>query len=1070
MTEPLKTLATALSGRYEILEELGAGGMATVYLARDVRHDRNVALKVLRPDLATTLGPDRFLNEIRIAANLAHPHILPMHDSGEAGGFLYYVMPYIQGESLRDKLEREGELPIPEAVRILRDVADALAAAHAAGVVHRDIKPDNIMLSGRHALVVDFGVAKAVSDAGGNQQATTVGVALGTPHYMAPEQAVADPHVDHRADIYALGAMGYELLTGRPPFAGGTPQQVLTAHVTQAPDPVTRWRASVPPALEQLIARCLEKKAADRWQRAEELVPVLESLTTPSGGITPTGTRPIEAVGSVGMPALVRRVGWRRLGRTLGIYLIAALAVLQAVTFVMGQLGLPRWFLDAGVILLLMGLPIIFATALLNAAGVSTHATAPVAVPAPLRRTRRWFTWPRAILGGVLAFSALGAVGASVVWKRNQGHSLEPDIVAVLPFRVVGGDIDLWREGLVDLLSTALDGTGRLRASDPRAVMNAWHRTFGDDARLPEPDVAVEVARALQAGLMIQGSAVSTGPGEVRVTADIFNVKWLRKEGSVVADGPEGDMAGLVDRLSVDLLKSIWRAEEVPEIRVSSVTTSSVPALRAYLEGEQHFRRSEFVQARDAFTRAVEIDSTFAIAAHRLSIAYGWSAGAYAREHLRYAAMAARHLSGLPVRDSLLILGHKLVDFDGDLDVIPIYQRLTSSYPDDFEAWDGEGEAYWHLGAQAGYGPRDVVDALARGYAVDSTMAPSLIHLVQSANAVGDPDLVRTWTARYLALDSTSEQAEAFRLAAALRFGSPSDSSAAAAALDTASQRVLGGMGGSFAFSAVTGLGYFEAVYGAASDTRFPDRFRSNAHYGLADQYLRHGQLARWHEQSRRAAALRGSQGDLYTLAMARLAGVAQDSVSDGEFERLAGATRYPEDAPYLAFLYAKDGRTADARRGIEWFDHRADSLQAGADTAEAGAYRGLALAVRGQLAAAQDSVDAAIDQLRRGLSVMPAWANWRDYARYLLATLQESRGGESGALRTYESLFWTPSLEAVGYLAGAQLQERRGEREEALEDYERFLALWGDADPELQPRVRLAREAVERLKGATEQ
>jgi tetratricopeptide (TPR) repeat protein len=701
---------------------------------------------------------------------------------------------------------------------------------------------------------------------------------------------------------------------------------------------------------------------------------------------------------------------------------------------------------------------------------VSTQATRPVVVPARLRRTQRWFTWTRAILGGVLAFSALGAVGASVVWKRNQGHTLEPDIVAVLPFRVVGADIDLWREGLVDLLSTALDGTGRLRASDPRAVMNQWHKTFGEDARLPEPDVSVEVAKALQAGLMIQGSVVSTGPGEVRVTADIFNVKWLRKEGSVVADGPEGDMASLVDTLSVDLLKSIWRAEEVPEIRVSSVTTSSVPALRAYLEGEQHFRRSEFVPARDAFTRAVEIDSTFAIAAHRLSIAYGWSAGAYAQEHLRYAALAARHLSGLPVRDSLLILGHKLVDFDGDLDVIPIYQRLTSSYPDDFEAWDGEGEAYWHLGPQAGYGPSDVVDALARGYAVDSTMAPSLIHLVQSANAVGDPELVRTWTARYLALDSTSEQAEAFRLAAALRFGSAADSSAASAALDTASQRVLGGMGGGFAFSGVTGLGYFETVYGAASAARFPDRSRSNAHYGLGDQYLRHGQLARWHDQARQAAAIRGSQGDLYTLAMARLAGVAQDSASSAEFERLAGRARYPVEATYLAFLYAKDGLAAEARRGIERFDHVADSLQARADTAEAGAYRGMGLAVRGQLAAAQDSGDVAMEQLRRGLSLMPAWTNMRDFARYLLATLQESRGGGSEALRTYESLFWTPSLEAVGYLKGAQLHERRGEVEEALEDYERFLALWGDADPELQPRVQQAREAVERLKSATDQ
>jgi tRNA A-37 threonylcarbamoyl transferase component Bud32/tetratricopeptide (TPR) repeat protein len=1069
MPEPLTNLTAALSGRYEILRELGAGGMATVYLARDVKHDRQVALKVLRPDLAATLGPERFLNEIRIAANLTHPHILPVHDSGEAGGFLYYVMPYIQGESLRDKLEREGELPVAEATRILRDVADALAAAHAAGVVHRDIKPDNVLISGRHAMVMDFGVAKAVSEATGRQEVTTAGVALGTPQYMAPEQAVADPHIDHRADIYALGVLGYELLTGRPPFAGATSQQVLTAHVTVTPDPVTAWRPSVPPALEQIVARCLEKKPADRWQRSDELVPLLEALSTPSGGITPAGTLPVEAVGTMSLAGLVRRVGWRRLGRTLAVYLVASLAVLQGVTFLMNQFGLPHWFLLAGVVLLLMGLPIILTTALITAAGVSLQGTTASGAAMPWRASRRWFTWRRAILGGLAAFAALATVGSSLVWSRNRGVELEPDVVAVLPFRLVGSDIGLWREGLVDLLSTALDGTGRLRASDPRAVMNAWRKKLGDEGELPEPDVAAEVPKVLKAGLMIQGSVVSTGPGEVRVTADLYNVRWLRKEGSVVVDGPEGDMASLVDRLSVDLLKSIWRTEEIPEIRVSSVTTSSVPALRAYLEGEQYFRRSEFVQAREAFTRAIEIDSTFAIAAHRLSIAYGWSAGSYAEEHLRYAALAARHLSGLPVRDSLLILGHKLVDFDGDLDVIPIYQRLTSSYPDDFEAWDGEGEAYWHLGAQAGYGPKDVVDALAHGYAVDSTMAPSLIHLVQSANAVGDSTLVREWTARYLAIDSTSPQARAFRLAAALRFGPPTDAAAAAAALATVDRQVLGEMGSSFAYSGVTGLPYFERVFRAASDPRFPYGFRASALRQLGEQYLRHGQVARWLEEDRQAATVLGRETDLFVVTMARIAGVAQDSASVARFERLARQASYPDQAPNLAFLYAKEGRDAEAHRGVEQFDHWADSLMAEGDTVRARTDRGLALALRGHIAAAHDSAEAAIDYLRRGLRMIRAQQSTRDVHRYLLATLLEGRGDETEALRTYESLFWSPWLEALGYERAGQLHERRGESQAAVGDYERFLALWEDADPQLQPQVEQARAALRRLGGGGE-
>ena len=233
--------------------------MATVYLAHDLKHDRKVAVKVLREELSASLGKERFLREIKVAAALQHPHILPLYDSGAADGLLFYVMPYVDGLSLRDKLTKEGELPIGDAVRILRDIADALSEAHRHGVVHRDLKPENVMLRGRHALVMDFGVAKALSDATGRQSLTTVGVALGTPTYMAPEQAVADPHVDHRADLYAFGVVAYELLAARPPFTGATPQQVLAAHVTAAAEPVTTHRA-MPPALAALVMRCLEKR------------------------------------------------------------------------------------------------------------------------------------------------------------------------------------------------------------------------------------------------------------------------------------------------------------------------------------------------------------------------------------------------------------------------------------------------------------------------------------------------------------------------------------------------------------------------------------------------------------------------------------------------------------------------------------------------------------------------------------------------------------------------------------------------------------------------------------------
>jgi serine/threonine-protein kinase len=314
-------LAAALAERYALERELGQGGMATVYLADDVRHRRKVAVKVLRPELAATLGTERFFREIEVAARLQHPHILPLHDSGEAGGFLYYVMPFVDGHNLRHRLTHQGVLPIHDAVRITAEVADALAYAHGQGVVHRDIKPDNVLLSGRHALVTDFGVAKAVSEATGRHQLTTAGIALGTPAYMAPEQAAADPKLDHRVDIYALGVLGYELLTGRPPFTGETSAEVLAAHITQQPEPIASRRPAVPEALDAIIMKCLAKRPSERWPDAGELSTQLEQLTT-SAGITPTQTRPMPS------EAMVRRARRRAAVGAVLLLLLGAAALI----------------------------------------------------------------------------------------------------------------------------------------------------------------------------------------------------------------------------------------------------------------------------------------------------------------------------------------------------------------------------------------------------------------------------------------------------------------------------------------------------------------------------------------------------------------------------------------------------------------------------------------------------------------------------------------------------------------------------------------------------------------------
>jgi serine/threonine-protein kinase len=263
MSEPATRLTTALADRYRIERELGQGGMATVYLAHDLRHDRPVAIKVLHPELGAALGSERFLSEIKTTAKLQHPHILPLLDSGEAEGLLFYVMPYVSGETLRARLERETQLPIADAVRIARETADALSAAHALGIVHRDIKPENILLQGGHALVADFGIALAVQSAGG-QRMTQTGLSLGTPQYMSPEQAMGEKTVDARADVYALGAVTYEMLTGEPPFTGTTVQAIVAKLMTDPARPLTQLRKSVPLHVEAAVLAALEKVPADR--------------------------------------------------------------------------------------------------------------------------------------------------------------------------------------------------------------------------------------------------------------------------------------------------------------------------------------------------------------------------------------------------------------------------------------------------------------------------------------------------------------------------------------------------------------------------------------------------------------------------------------------------------------------------------------------------------------------------------------------------------------------------------------------------------------------------------------
>ncbi len=295
-------LSAALAGRYLIERELGAGGMATVFLATDLKHDRKVAIKVLHEDLGATLGPERFLAEIKTTAKLQHPHILTLLDSGstavgdEKGGLLYYVMPYIEGESLRDRLEREKLLPIDDAVQIAREIADALSLAHSHGIVHRDVKPENVLLQGGHALVADFGIALAVQSAGG-ARLTQTGLSLGTPQYMSPEQAMGEKSVDARADLYALGAVTYEMLVGEPPFTGATVQAIVAKVLSSEPEPPTTMRRTIPHHVEDAVLTALAKLPADRFTDVRAFSTALGGSGTTSSGARTQASRIAPASG-----------------------------------------------------------------------------------------------------------------------------------------------------------------------------------------------------------------------------------------------------------------------------------------------------------------------------------------------------------------------------------------------------------------------------------------------------------------------------------------------------------------------------------------------------------------------------------------------------------------------------------------------------------------------------------------------------------------------------------------------------------------------------------------------------
>ncbi|MGH7517806.1 MAG: protein kinase domain-containing protein [Gemmatimonadales bacterium] len=996
-------LETALAGRYRIDRKLGEGGMSVVFLARDLRHDRAVAVKMLRPEISAVLGAERFLREIRIIAGLQHPHILPLHDSGDANGSLYYVMPYVEGESLRQRLDRERPLPPGDAVRIAREVASALDYAHGQGVVHRDIKPENILLSGRHAIVADFGIARAVDVAGG-ASATATGFVVGTPAYMSPEQA-AGGTLDGRSDQYSLGCVIYEMLSGAAPFAGTPGRELMSRHAIEPVPLLSSVNPALPPALSVGLARALEKDAAARYPDAGALAASLEGAVTPSAATTP-----------VPLPASPRpRLRIPTLG-AFGILLAAAL-------------GVALWGLRG-----------------------------PPPPPEPP---------PPAAPGSAMA-------------------------VAVLPFAVSGNDTLGLAEGLVGLLGTKLDGAGDLRTVDPRALLSYVAPERG--ARFG-PDQGNAVARHFGAGLYVLGDVVQI-PGRLRLSAAMYAPD---RGGDAIAraeaEGEVGRLFELVDELTARLLAG-WSGRESRVSGIAAVTTSSLPALKAYLEGEAALRNARFDQAIDAFGRAIATDSTFALAWYRLSVAGEW----LTRDDLAGpAAERAAQLGGrLPERERRLLEAMRTGRRGAFEDAEVRYRAIISAYPEDLEAWIQLAELEFHFGPWRARSVSHARPAWERVLAIDPSQIAARVHLARIAAIEGRAAAVDTLVREILSLHHAPEREPGTRSEdlemLTLR---------AFAMHDTADQqRVLGELARAsdltVTLSAWAASAFAYDVPGAIAVARVltqPSRAAPARAVGHLTVGFLEAARGRLDEAWQQFALAEAADSERTRSAPALLAVVPFASASVPELRRLraavarapaprsgaprAGQSVYFQPAPpgqrlrtrpYLIGVLS--ARLGDRARALQ----SADELSAFARSDSGSLASDFAHGLRAELAMSRSDAEEGLRELE-GMRHETYYITAFAFPELSQARERFLRGEALAQLgRGEEALPWYGSFaefspydmlySAVGHRRRGEILESLGRPEEAAQEYARFIALWKDADPELQPMVRDARAALARVSG----
>jgi serine/threonine protein kinase/tetratricopeptide (TPR) repeat protein len=637
--DDIRRLTEALRGRYTIERKIAAGGMATVYVARDLKHDRRVAIKVLRWELAALVGTARFLAEIRTTANLQHPHILPLHDSGEADGTVYYVMPYIDGESLRDRLVREGQLPIDDAIQIATEVADALQHAHHQGVIHRDIKPENILLRDGHALVADFGIAiSPTSD--GDSRLTEIGTSMGTPAYMSPEQAAGERRLDARSDVYALAAVLYEMLVGDPPFAAGSVQAMLGKLLVDEPSGIASRRVRVPAHVEAAILRGLEKLPADRFASVRDFAaalrdpssiqvsPGMGSAAAISGGPSTGGASSVNAIDT----------GPTRIAKTPN------LAVTEPIP---------------------------------NSGGGPKYIT----IPVPTRRRA-------ALIVAALVVSAIGVwFGVRDMQRGSSAVAAAPQ-ATVLIGTVTNRTGDSTLDALLpELLATSLEQSHTV-AVYPRAnVPFVLRRMQRPPETIIDDSVGREIATREGLAAVLEESITKLDPGT--------NSSYVLVVSAVLPDGRQlvssrqtfadlGELPARVDSVGNALRKAF--GESAALVRASTpleqVTSRSLDAVRLYSLGRERFNSGDPLGAMPLLQRAIELDSGFAMAHGLLGIAYTNVLDMVnATRHLQ---IAARLASQAPPAEREKILADYAMSRRDFSAACPHYQVLMALRPRDY--------------------------------------------------------------------------------------------------------------------------------------------------------------------------------------------------------------------------------------------------------------------------------------------------------------------------------------------------------------------------------------------------